>query len=152
MSGGISFGGVVPVMAVISRGSDKIIQVVAVAAADIGALAGTYLGPLGPTTVMAEATPIEGADGLTAVTSLGTATIAETAITTLSLSVRRKDVAVTGATVGGNYAVFPSASLGAGYGIVDAICTVAGTITFGILTPVLTVGSYSIGVRVYKVL
>jgi len=152
MSGGTIFGGVVPVMAVVSRGADKIIQVVGIAAADIGSVAGTYLGPSGPTTVMADATPIEGPPGDVTAVSMGTATIAENNITTLALGVRRVNVAISGATVGSNFAVFPTGALGAGYGIVDAICTVAGTITFGILVPVLTIGSYSIGVRIIKVL
>lgn len=158
MSGGVTsslYNGLVPVMAVVSRGADKIIQVMAVAAADVGSVAGTYLGPSGPTTDINQATPIEGpagADGAVSAVNLGNATIAENNITTLSLGVRRVNVAVAGATVGGNFAVFPTGALGAGYGIVDAICTVAGTITFGILVPVLTIGSYSIGVRVVKVL
>lgn len=154
MSGGISFGGAVPVMAVVARGADKVIQVMAVAAVDIGTVAGTYLGPSGPTTDINQASPIEGPPGtdFSSVTSLGNATISETGLTTLSLTVRRKTVAVTGAVVGGNYAVFPNASLDAGFGIVDAICTTAGQITFGILTPVLTLGGYSIVARVYKVL
>lgn len=154
MSGGISFGGVLPVMAIVSRGADKVIQVMAVAAADIGTVAGTYLGSSGPTTDINLAVPIEGPPGtdFSSVTSLGTATIAESSLTTLSLSVRRVTVAVSGSVVGGNYAVFPNASLAAGFGIVDAICTTAGQITFGILTPVLTLGGYSIVARVYKVL
>lgn len=155
MSGSTMFGGAVPVMAVVSRGADKIIQVVAVAAADIGTVAGTYLGPTGPTTVMNDATPIEGPPGdpgAVSAVNLGTATIAENSITTLTLGVRRVNVALTGATVNGNYAVFPSNSLPAGFGIVDAICTTANQITFGILCPVLTIGSYSIPVRVVKVL
>lgn len=146
------YNAIVPVMAVVSRGADKVIQVMAIAGADVGTLAGTYLGSTGPVTDINLASPIEGADGLTSVVSLGTATIAESTLTTLSLSVRRVTVAVTGAIVGGNYAVFPSASLAAGFGIVDAISTTAGQITFGILTPVLTLGGYSIGVRIYKVL
>lgn len=149
------YNGMVPVMAVVARGADKIIQVVAVAAADVGSVAGTYLGPSGPTTDINQASPIEGppgADGAVSAVNLGNATIAENAITTLTLGVRRVTVALTGATVGGNYAVFPTGSLAAGFGIVDAICTTANQITFGILCPVLTIGSYSIGVRVVKVL
>lgn len=149
------YSAVVPVMAVVSRGADKVIQVMSMAAVDVGSVAGTYLGSSGPVTDINMATPIEGppgADGAVTAVSMGTATIAESNITTLSLGVRRVNVAVTGATVGSNFAVFPTGSLGAGYGIVDAICTVAGTITFGILVPVLTIGSYSIGVRVIKVL
>lgn len=155
MSGGSSYFGIVPVMAVVSRGADKVIQVMSIAAADVGSVAGTYLGPSGPTTDIMQATPIEGppgADGAVSAVNLGNATIAENNITTLSLGVRRVTVAVTGAPVGGNFAVFPTGALGAGYGIVDAICTTANQITFGILVPVLTIGSYSIGVRVIKVL
>ena len=148
------YSAVVPVMAVVSRGADKVIQVISMAAVDVGSVAGTYLGSSGPVTDINMATPIEGPPGqdFSSVTSLGTVTVTESAVTTLSLSVRRQTVAVSGAVVGGNYAVFPNASLAAGFGIVDAICTVAGQITFGILTPVLTLGGYSIGVRVYKVL
>lgn len=89
---------------------------------------------------------------LAQVTSLSTATIAESALTTLSLGVRRVTVSVTGATIGSNYLAFPTSALSTGYGIVDAICTTAGQITFGILVPVLTLGSYSISVRVLKLL
>lgn len=84
-------------------------------------------------------------------TSLGTAVIAETTITTLTIGVRRVTVAVTGAVTGANYLAFPTAALPSGYGIVDAICSTNGQIVFGILAPILTLGSYSITVRVVKV-
>jgi hypothetical protein len=82
---------------------------------------------------------------------LGTVNIAESGLTLLALSVRRVNIAVAGAVVGGNYAVFPVNAVPAGFGIVDAVCTTAGTITFGMLVPIIT-GSYSIPVRVVRVL
>lgn len=84
-------------------------------------------------------------------TSLGTVTIAESSLTTLALGVRRVTVPVTGSVIGANYLAFPTAALPAGYGIVDAICTTNGSIVFGLLVPILTIGSYSIPVRVVKV-
>lgn len=82
---------------------------------------------------------------------LGTATIAETGLTLLALSVRRVNVNVAGAVVGGNYAVFPVNAVPAGFGIVDAVCTTAGVITFGMIVPIIT-GNYSIPVRVVRLL
>jgi hypothetical protein len=82
---------------------------------------------------------------------LGTVNIAESGLTLLALSVRRVTVAVTGAVVGGNYAVFPVNAVPAGFGIVDAVCTTAGQVTFGMLVPLIT-GSYSIPVRVVRLL
>lgn len=83
-------------------------------------------------------------------TLVGTATIAESGLTLLALSVRRVTVSVPGAVTGGNYAVFPVNALPAGFGIVDAICTTNGQIVFGMLVPIIT-GSYSIPVRVVRI-
>ncbi len=83
-------------------------------------------------------------------TLLGTVNIAETGLTLLALSVRRVTVAVAGAAIGGNYAVFPVNAVPAGFGIVDAVCTTAGQITFGMIVPIIT-GSYSIPVRVVRI-
>jgi len=83
--------------------------------------------------------------------SLGQVSIAETGLTLLALSVRRVNVAVTGAVTGGNYAVFPVNALPAGFGIVDCVCAVNGTISFGMLVPIIT-GNYSIPVRVVRLL
>lgn len=82
---------------------------------------------------------------------LSTVTIAETSITTLTLGVRRVTVSVTGAVTTGNYLPFAVSSLTAGYALVDAICTTNGQITFGILVPILTIGSYSFSVRAIQV-
>lgn len=82
---------------------------------------------------------------------LGTVNIAETGLTLLALSVRRVMVAVTGAVTGGNYSVFPVGAIPAGFGIVDAVCTTNGQITFGMLVPLIT-GNYSIPVRVVRLL
>jgi len=81
---------------------------------------------------------------------LGTVNIAETGLTLLALSVRRVTINVTGAVVGGNYNVYPVNAVPAGFGIVDAVCTTAGQITFGMLVPLIT-GNYSIPVRVVRV-
>lgn len=83
---------------------------------------------------------------------VGTATIAESGLTTTVLSVRRVAVAVTGVVTTGNYLAFPVAATPAGYGIADAVCGADGTLTFGVMVPVLTAGSYSIDVRVVRVL
>lgn len=82
---------------------------------------------------------------------LGTVSIAESGLTLLALSVRRVTVAVAGAVVGGNYGVFPVNAVPAGFGIVDAVCTTNGQITFGMLVPLIT-GAYTIPVRVVRVL
>lgn len=92
----------------------------------------------------------QGDQGLPGATLLGTATIAETSLVTLSLGVRRVTVAVAGAVTTGNYLAFPTAALPAGYGLVDAVCTTNGQVTFGVLVPILT-GSYSIPVRVVRI-
>lgn len=81
---------------------------------------------------------------------LGTFNIAETGLVLLALGVRRVNVAVAGAVVGGNYNIYPVNAIPAGFGIVDCVCTVAGTISFGMLVPAIT-GNYSIPVRVVKV-
>lgn len=83
-------------------------------------------------------------------TLINTATVGETGLTLLALSVRRVNVSVTGVTTGKNYAVFPVNALPAGFGIVDAICTTNGTLTFGMIVPIIT-GSYSISVRVVQI-
>lgn len=82
---------------------------------------------------------------------LGTVNIAETGLVLLALSVRRVVISVPGAVVGGNYGIFPVNAVPAGFGIVDAVCTTAGQITFGMLVPVIT-GNYSIPVRVVRLL
>lgn len=83
-------------------------------------------------------------------TLIGTAIIAENGLVLLALAVRRVNVAVAGVVTGGNYAIFPVNALPAGFGIVDAICTTNGIISFGMIVPVIT-GNYSIPVRVVKV-
>ena len=103
-------------------------------------------GSTGPT----GATGATGAAGAPGNTLIGTATIAESGLTLLALSVRRVNVSVAGVTTGKNYAVFPVNAVPAGFGIVDAICTTNGTMTFGMLVPLIT-GAYSIPVRVVQV-
>jgi hypothetical protein len=151
MSGGISFGGAVPVMAVVTRGADKVIQVIAVAAVDIGTVAGTYLGPSGPTTDMAQASPIEGPPGTNAITLIGTAAVAETATIAISAGVRAVTVNVPGVVVGGAYQVVATSAPPAGYALHDAFPSSANTLKVNVTAPLLAIGaSYSIPIKVYQ--
>lgn len=84
-------------------------------------------------------------------TVLGTATISENSITTLTVGLRRVLVSVSGAVVGGNYFPTPTSLPSSGFSVVDAICTSSGQISFGVLCPILTVGSYSIAVRIIQI-
>jgi hypothetical protein len=100
----------------------------------------------------ADAGSVVGPTGPSGATLLGTVTLAESSLVTLSVGVRRVTLTVTGAVVGGNYLAFPVNALPAGYGIVDVYCTTAGQLTFGVIVPVLSVASsYSIPVRVVRI-
>lgn len=154
---------VAPILGVQTSGLNKVLQVVGAALMDVGACAGQYIGPSGfvtdPSTAIAIQgatgsqgnTGAQGATGPSGAVSLGTATISESSLTTLALGVRRVTVAVTGVVTTGNYLAFPAAALTSGFGIVDAICTTNGQMTFGVLVPILTLGTYSISVRVYSI-
>lgn len=81
---------------------------------------------------------------------MGTVTVAETGITTLALSVRKVSVALDGTILGEKYIAIPVSSTPIGYAVSDVVCTADGTLQFNIVTPILTVGSYSIPVRVVR--
>lgn len=104
-------------------------------AGDVGGVGAT--GPAGPA----------GAGGVL----VGAVTISETGITTLLGGPRKVSVAVAGAVTGANYIAFPVAAVPAGYDVGSAVCTANGTIQFGVYVPVLTLGTYSIAVRVVRI-
>lgn len=84
-------------------------------------------------------------------TLVGTVTLAESALITLALAVRKVTVACLGTVTTGNYLAIPASATPAGYSIQEAVCATAGQITVSILVPVLSIaGSYSIPVRVWR--
>lgn len=92
-----------------------------------------------------------GAAGTNSTVLVGTVTLAETALITLALSVRRVTVALSGTVTAGSYVAIPVSAPPAGYSIQDCVCSTAGQITVGVLVPTISIaGSYSIPVRVYK--
>lgn len=82
-------------------------------------------------------------------TLIGTVTVAESGIT-VSLGVRRVNVAVAGVVTGGNYMAFATAALTAGYSIQDCFCGTNGTLTVALLVPALVIGSYSFSLRIVQ--
>lgn len=83
---------------------------------------------------------------------VGTVTLAESALLTLALGVRRLTATLAGTVVGGSYVASPVSAPPAGYSIQDAYCSTAGQITVGIIVPALGVAtSYSIPVKVYRI-
>lgn len=97
------------------------------------------------------ATGAQGATGATGTALVGTVTLAETALITLALGVRRVTVALTGTVVAGSYVAAPVSAPPAGYSIQDAYCSTAGQITVGLIVPALGIASsYSIPVRIYR--
>lgn len=83
---------------------------------------------------------------------VGTATISQTATLALSAGVRTVSVPVAGVVPAGNYMVFASGAVPAGYGIMHATCTTAGTLQVTITAPLLAIGAnYSIPVRVVRI-
>jgi hypothetical protein len=106
-------------------------------------------GPIGPQ----GATGAQGSAGTPATTLLGTITIAETSLVTVSAGVRRVTVATPtawGIATGQDIAVFPI-SEPAGYAVHDAVVTGANTIQVNVTVPVISVlGGYSITARVRR--
>jgi hypothetical protein len=88
-------------------------------------------------------------------TLLGTITIAESSLITLTAGVRRVTIATPGAwgvTTAQNLVVFPTAALPAGYAVHEVIATAANTIQIDLTVPVLSIaGSYSISARLVRV-
>lgn len=149
MSGGTMFpAGVVPVLGVQSRGSDKVVRVVTEAVANLGEMAGQYLGASGLTTDVNSATPINGSS---AVTFIGTGTVAETAVVAISAGVRQVTVPVAGVVTGEAYTVAASGSVPNGYALHDCYCSANGTLKVNVTAPLLAIGqNYSIPVKVFK--
>lgn len=93
-----------------------------------------------------------GAAGTNATVLVGTVTLAETALITLALGVRRVTVSLAGTVTAGSYVAIPTAAPPAGYSIQDAYCSTAGQITVGLIVPALGVATnYSIPVRIFRV-
>lgn len=94
---------------------------------------------------------VQGIQGPSGSILVGTATLAESGLVTLSLGVRRVTTALTGTVTTASYVAVPVSAPPAGYSVQDCVCSTAGQITVGLLVPVLTVaGSYSIPVRIYR--
>lgn len=94
---------------------------------------------------------VNGTNGTNATVLVGTVTLAETALVTLALGVRRVTTALTGTVATGSYVAVPTAAPPAGYSIQDAYCSTAGQITVGLIVPALGVATnYSIQVRIFR--
>lgn len=107
-------------------------------------------GPIGPTGATG-ATGAAGTNGTSASVLVGTVTLAESALITLALGVRRVTVSLAGTGTTGSYVAAPTAAPPAGYSIQDAYCSTAGQITVGIIVPALGVATnYSIQVRIFR--
>ena len=107
-------------------------------------------GPIGPTGATG-ATGAAGTNGTNASVLVGTVTLAESALITLALGVRRVTVALAGTVTAGSYVAAPTAAPPAGYSIQDAYCSTAGQITVGIIVPALGIATnYSIQVRIFR--
>lgn len=139
---------IIPVMAVVSRGADKVIQVVSIAAADIGSVASAYLGPSGTTTDINQASIVSGTD---AIVLVGTSTVGETATVAISAGVRPVTTTVAGVVVGGAYQVVATSAPPAGYALHDAFASATNTLKVNVTAPLLAIGaSYSIPIKVYR--
>lgn len=93
-----------------------------------------------------------GANGTNATILVGTVTLAEAALITLALGVRRLTVSMTGTVTAGSYLALPVSAPPAGYSIQDCYCSTANQITVGLIVPALGVAtSYSIPVRIFRV-
>ena len=90
-----------------------------------------------------------GAAGPSSMISLGTVTIAQTATVAIALGPRAVTVALAGCAAGERIVVTPTAAVPVGYGILDASCYVANSLTVNVYGPALALGaSYSFGVKV----
>lgn len=97
------------------------------------------------------ATGQTGAAGTNATTLVGTVTLAETALITLALGVRRITAALAGTITTGSYVAAPVTAPPAGYSIQDAYCSTNGQITVGLIVPALGLATnYSIQVRIFR--
>lgn len=104
-------------------------------------------GPAGPTGL----TGAQGATGPSGSTLVGTVTLAESALITLALGVRRVTVALSGAVTAGSYVAIPVTAPPAGFSIQDAYCSTANQITVGLIVPALGIASnYAIQVRIWR--
>lgn len=108
-------------------------------------------GPKGDTGIQG-AKGDQGAAGPIGAVLVGTVTLAETGLVTLSLGVRRLTVSLAGTLTAGSYIAIPVAAPPTGYSVQDAYCSSANQITVGLIVPALGIASsYSISVRIYKV-
>lgn len=83
---------------------------------------------------------------------VGTVTVTETAAIALSAGVRKVTVSATGAVVGGNYLLFPTAATPAGYALADVVCVTPNQLQVTVTAPLLAIGaSYSITCRLVKI-
>ena len=94
---------------------------------------------------------VTGNAGTNATILVGSVTLAESALVTLALSVRRVTATLAGTVTTGSYVAIPVSPPPAGYSIQDCYCGTNGQITVGLLVPVLGVGSsYSIPVKIFR--
>lgn len=113
-------------------------------------------GPAGPTGATGSQGAIgpqgnPGASGVNATVLVGTVTLAESALITANLAVRRVTVPLSGTVTAGAYVAVPSGPIPAGYSLQDAFCATAGQITVGLMVPALGVlSSYSISCRIFR--
>lgn len=113
-----------------------------------GAIGAT--GPAGSTGATGPAGPT-GAPGTNATILVGQVTLAEAALITLSLGVRRLTVALAGVVPAGRYVAVPVSAPPAGYSVQDCYCTANGQITVGLIVPALGIASsYSIAVNIFR--
>lgn len=92
-----------------------------------------------------------GPTGPSGSTLVGTVNLAENALITLSLSVRRLTSALAGTVVAGSYVAIPVSAPPAGYSIQDCYCSTPGQITVGLIVPALGLATnYSIPVRIWR--
>lgn len=97
------------------------------------------------------ATGAAGTNGTNSSVLVGTVTLAETALITLSLGVRRLTNALTGTVTTGSYVAVPVSAPPAGYSVQDAYCSTNGQITVGLIVPALGIATnYSIPVRIFR--
>lgn len=123
---------------------------------DTGAAGATGAqGPIGLTgaTGSTGAAGPTGAAGTNASVLVGSVTLTESSLVTLSIAVRRPGpYTLAGTVTTGNYIAIPVSAPPAGYSIQDCYCSTNGQITVGVIVPVLAVASsYSIPVRIYRI-
>lgn len=93
-----------------------------------------------------------GNNGAAGATSLGTKTLAETAVIAIGAGFRYITVTgVAGAVVGDTLIAIPTTALATGYAVHDCICTVNGSVRCTISVPLIALGgNYSFVVKIVK--